>query len=114
MQRPPWIATAAPLLQEEAMTDAPTQNLLDELAALLGPHGFTRARDEMAPWLTDWRARYHGAAAALLSPSSTEEVAAIVARCADAAVALVPQGGNSSMVGGATPAADGAALLLSL
>ncbi len=50
----------------------------------------------------------------MLSPASTEEVAAIVRLCADAKVALVPQGGNSGMVGGATPDASGDQLLLSL
>jgi FAD/FMN-containing dehydrogenase len=68
----------------------------------------------MAPWLVDWRGRYRGRAAALLSPSSTAEVREIVVRCAEARVALVPQGGNTSMVGGATPRADGDSLLLSL
>jgi FAD/FMN-containing dehydrogenase len=96
------------------MPASPTDTLLRDLEALLGPRGFTRAADDMAPWLTDWRGRYHGAAAALLSPASTEQVAAIVARCGGAGVALVPQGGNSSMVGGATPPADGGALILSL
>ncbi|HEY0312441.1 MAG TPA: FAD-binding oxidoreductase [Allosphingosinicella sp.] len=96
------------------MPASPTDNLLRDLEALLGPRGFTRAADDMAPWLTDWRGRYHGAAAALLSPGSTDEVATIVARCAEAGVALVPQGGNSSMVGGATPLAEGGALILSL
>jgi len=96
------------------MPNRPSEALLEELEALLGPRGFTRAAGDMAPWLTDWRGRYRGAAAALLSPGSTNEVAAIVARCAEAGVAIVPQGGNSSMVGGATPPADGGALLLSL
>ena len=88
--------------------------LLDEFESLLGPRGFTREAGAMAPWLTDWRGRYHGVAGALLSPSSTAEVQAIVARCAGEEVALVPQGGNTSMVGGATPDAGGGALLLSL
>jgi FAD/FMN-containing dehydrogenase len=96
------------------MPASPTDTLLRDLEALLGPRGFTRAADDMAPWLTDWRGRYHGAAAALLSPGSAGEVAAIVRRCAAAGVALVPQGGNSSMVGGATPLEDGGALILSL
>src|SRR3546814_17394777 len=48
------------------------------------------------------------------SPASTEEVAAVVRLCADAKVALVPQGGNSGMVGGATPDDSGDQLLLSL
>ena len=96
------------------MDAAPPTELLDRLARLLGPKGFTRDEREMAPWLTDWRGRYCGAAAAMLSPSSTEQVAAIVRLCAGAGVPLVPQGGNSSMVGGATPDASGRALLLSL
>ena len=88
--------------------------LLDSLASLLGPRGFTRDPEAMGPWLSDWRGRYHGRSAALLSPASTAEVQAIVARCAGEGVALVPQGGNTSMVGGATPDASGDSLLLSL
>jgi FAD/FMN-containing dehydrogenase len=95
------------------MLRPPSPALLDALEALLGP-GFTRDEVDMAPWLTDWRGRYRGAAAAMLSPVSTAQVQAIVARCAAEQVPLVPQGGNSSMVGGATPSSDGGALLLSL
>ena len=91
----------------------PSQSLLDKLAGRLGPKGMTRDPAEMAPHLTDWRDRYHGGAAALLSPATREEVVEIVALCAEAAVPLVPQGGNTGMVGGATPDASGAALLLS-
>jgi FAD/FMN-containing dehydrogenase len=88
--------------------------LLDSLAAALGPRGFTRAPDDMAPWLDDWRGRYRGRAAALLSPANREEVAEIVRRCAAAGTALVPQGGNTSMVGGATPDDSGDQIILSL
>jgi FAD/FMN-containing dehydrogenase len=88
--------------------------LLDSLASLLGPRGFSREPEAMEPWLVDWRGRYRGKAEALLSPASTAEVQLIVQRCAEARVALVPQGGNSSMVGGATPGSGGGALLLSL
>lgn len=96
------------------MTRPPSASLLDALANLLGPKGYSIDADAMAPWLTDWRGKYHGRAAAMLSPATTEEVAAIVRLCADAQVALVPQGGNSGMVGGATPDASGDQLLLSL
>lgn len=96
------------------MTQAPSSSLLADLAALLGPKGFSAEAEALAPWLTDWRGKYHGRAAAMLSPASAEEVAAIVRLCADAKVALVPQGGNSGMVGGATPDASGDQLLLSL
>src|SRR3546814_4555258 len=83
------------------MTCAPSTSLLGDLAALLGPKGYSADPDTIAPWLTDWRGKYRGRAAAMLSPASTEEVAAVVRLCAEARVALVPQGGNSGMVGGA-------------
>ncbi|MEO8175934.1 MAG: FAD-binding oxidoreductase [Sphingomicrobium sp.] len=66
------------------------------------------------PWLTDWRGRFHGRSAAILAPASTADVAALVVLAARHGVALVPQGGNTSMVGGATPPDDGSALILSL
>jgi FAD/FMN-containing dehydrogenase len=81
---------------------------------LLGPRGFTRDAELMEPWLTDWRGRFTGAALALASPASTAEVAALVHLCAEHDVAIVPQGGNSGMCGGATPDGSGEAILLSL
>jgi FAD/FMN-containing dehydrogenase len=92
----------------------PDSALLDRLAAVLGPQGFITDRDLIAPWLTDWRERYHGESVALLAPATTEQVMAIVGLAAQARVALVPQGGNTGTVAGATPAPDGSALLLSL
>ncbi|MEA3061311.1 MAG: hypothetical protein QOJ94_1092 [Sphingomonadales bacterium] len=96
------------------MANIPSEAMLRDLAERLGPRGFTRDPTDMAPWLTDWRGRWHGRAAALASPADTAEVQAIVARCAAEGIAIVPQGGNSSMVGGATPDESGMALLLSL
>lgn len=96
------------------MTRPPSPALLQALADLLGTEGFSADTDTMTPWLTDWRGKYHGRAAAMLSPANTEEVAAAVRLCADAGAAIVPQGGNSGMVGGATPDASGNQLLLSL
>ena len=96
------------------MTRPPSASLLDTFANLLGPGGYSADPDAMAPWLTDWRGKYHGRSAAMLSPATTEEVASVVRLCAEAEVALVPQGGNSGMVGGATPDASGDQLLLSL
>ena len=96
------------------MSQAPSPDLLARLASVLGPKGYTTDADSMAPWLTDWRGKYTGRAAAMLSPASTEEVAAVVRLCAAEQAALVPQGGNSGMVGGATPDSGGNQLLLSL
>ncbi|MEE9434365.1 MAG: FAD-binding oxidoreductase [Sphingorhabdus sp.] len=72
------------------------------------------AASDMAPWLTDWRGRFTGKAAALLSPANTDEVAEIVKIAAAHRIAIVPQGGNSGMVAGATPDESGDAVLLSL
>ncbi len=93
---------------------ADTENLLRTLEAALGPKGFTRDAADIAPWLEDWRKRYRGAAPAMLSPASTGEVVEVVRLCSQAGMPLVPQGGNSSMVAGATPPPDGSALLLSM
>ncbi|MFS0735554.1 FAD-binding oxidoreductase [Sphingomonas sp. 1P06PA] len=90
------------------------EKLLDKLENRLGPRGFTRDPDAIRPWLTDWRGARTGASAALLSPADPAEVQAIVALAGAAGVPLVPQGGNTSMVAGATPPADGSALLVSL
>ncbi len=96
------------------MANPPPEALLKRLEERLGPRGFTRDPADMAPWLEDWRKRCRGAAAAMLSPGSTEEVVDIVRLCAEARVPLVPQGGNSSMVAGAIPPAEGGTLLLSM
>src|SRR5687768_5570334 len=69
---------------------------------------------DIAPWVSDWRGRLHGRADAILAPRSTEDLAAIVTMAGQLGVPLVPQGGNTSMVGGATPPEDGSALILSL
>lgn len=88
-------------------------DLIETLARLLGPRGFTADPADMRPWLTDWRGRITGAAAALLSPVDAAETQAIVRLAARAGVPIVPQGGNTSMVAGATPDASGRALILS-
>ncbi len=89
-------------------------DIISRLRETLGPKIVVTDQDLISPWLTDWRGLYHGQAAAILSPQTVEEVAACVRLAGDHGFALVPQGGNSSMVGGATPPADGSALILSL
>ena len=88
--------------------------LIDAVRQRFGPKAAVTDPAEIAPWLTDWRGRFVGRAEAILAPTSTDEVALIVAMAAERRVPLVPQGGNTSMVGGATPPADGLALILSL
>lgn len=90
------------------------RSLIDAVAERFGPKAIETDPQAIAPWLTDWRKRFHGAAPAILSPASTQEVAAILTMAVERGVPLVPQGGNTSMVGGATPPADGSALIMSL
>ncbi len=67
-------------------------------------HVLTQAQD-VAPFVEDWRGRYRGEVLAVVLPGSTEEVAAAVRACAQAGVKVLPQGGHTGMVGGATPVA---------
>lgn len=93
------------------MSDAP---LLDALRDVVGSAGLLTEAADIAPYCTDWRGLYHGASLAVVRPATVEELADIVRLCAAARVAMVPQGGNTSMVGGATPSADGRQLVVGL
>ncbi|MDR3098073.1 MAG: FAD-binding oxidoreductase [Paraburkholderia sp.] len=90
------------------------QAFLDACAAAIGAqHVLTDAHDT-APYLADWRKRYQGAACAVLCPASAAEVAAIVKLAHEHRIALVPQGGNTGLAGGATPGTSGREAVLSL
>jgi len=95
------------------MTDAEAQ-LIEEAKRKLDAKAVITDPKEIEPWVTDWRGRVHGASPAMLAPASTEEVAEIVRLAGEHQVPLVPQGGNTGMAAGATPPADGSAILLSI
>ena len=95
------------------MTDRVAQ-LIEKATLELGPKAVITDPGEVEPWVTDWRGRVHGAARAMIAPVSTDEAATIVRLAAEYGVPLVPQGGNTGMAAGATPPADGSALLLSM
>ena len=97
-----------------AMLPAMQERLIAEVRALLGQRAAVTDAQAIEPWLSDWRGRFRGRSEAMLEPRSTAEVADIVRLAAKHRVALVPQGGNTSMVGGATPPEDGSAMILSL
>jgi FAD/FMN-containing dehydrogenase len=86
---------------------------LAELQALLGAEHVLTG-DDTDSYTLDWRGRYRGRALAVARPGSVETVAAVVRLCAQHQVPLVPQGGNTSLCGGATPDNEGRALVLSL
>jgi FAD/FMN-containing dehydrogenase len=88
--------------------------LLEAIRAVVGPRGLLTDAADTAAYTEDWRRLYQGHTPAVVRPADTAELAAVVRLCAAARVPLVPQGGNTSMVGGATPDADGSQLVLSL
>lgn len=77
-----------------------------DLRAGLGPAGLLTGSDA-TPYLTGQRGLFTGEALAVVRPSSVEETSLVVRACAAHGVAIVPQGGNTGMSGGAVPAADG-------
>ncbi|MGB4062335.1 MAG: FAD-binding oxidoreductase [Azonexus sp.] len=89
-------------------------SLIDQLAALVGPAQVLSDPADIAPFVTDWRGRYRGAAQCVVRPGNTAEVAAVVKICVEAGVAIVPQGGNTSLCGAATPDDSGGAVVVSL
>ena len=95
------------------MTDI-RATLRARLDAAVGSSQVLTAAADIAPYVTDWRGRYHGRAQAVVRPGNTEEVAAVVRACAQAGVPIVAQGGNTGQCGGATPDAGGKAVVLSL
>src|SRR5579885_2872819 len=96
------------------MASPPSDDLLNRLRAALGPRGMLTDPADTAPYCEDWRRLYRGRTAAVLRPATTAEVAEAVRLCAAAGAAIVPQGGNTSMVGGAAVGEDGSELVLSL
>ncbi|MBK1712745.1 FAD-binding oxidoreductase [Rubrivivax gelatinosus] len=87
--------------------------LLDTLRAAVGAAQLLTEGD-LTAYELDWRRRWRGRALAVVRPGSTAEVAAVVRACAAAGVAIVPQGGNTGLVGGGVPDASGSQVLLSL
>ena len=99
---------------DQRATHADPATLVAELLALLGPNGILADASDVAPYLADWRGLYQGEAMAVLRPASTQEVSACVKLCMRHGIAIIPQGGNTSMVGGATPESRPRQVVLSL
>ncbi|MGD0642815.1 MAG: FAD-binding oxidoreductase [Roseiarcus sp.] len=87
---------------------------LEALARIVGAGHVLTDPALIAGNLEEPRGLYRGKALALVRPADTKEVAAVVAYCNAARVAIVPQGGNTGLVGGQTPDESGSQLILSL
>jgi FAD/FMN-containing dehydrogenase len=88
-------------------------NLIETLRGIVGAANVL-ADGDLRAWEEDWRKRERGKALAVVRPASTAQVAAVVKACAAAGTAIVPQGGNTGLVGGSTPDSSGTQVLLSL
>ena len=89
------------------------KNLIDSLVSIAG-NDAVLAGEPAAPYCTDWRGRYSGIALAVVFPSNTQQVAEVVKLCAANQIAIVPQGGNTSLCGGSVPLPQGEQVVLNL
>ncbi|MBL8565025.1 MAG: FAD-binding oxidoreductase [Hyphomicrobiaceae bacterium] len=104
MSRPTDIAALSP----------PSPETITRLVEVVGPsHAITDPVDQVS-YLREWRDRYVGKTPLVLRPGSTEEVARILAICHEARVGVVPQAGNTGLVGGQIPFEDGRDVVLSV
>jgi len=96
------------------MSSAPSIATVDALKAIVGSDGWLSSVDDTAPFNTDFRRLHQGRAALVVRPNTVDQVRQVVALCAAHSIAIVPQGGNTSYCGGATPNASGHQIVLCL
>lgn len=89
-------------------------HLLARLRELVGEAALISSPEDMQGYLEDWRGRYRGAARCVVKPGATAELAAVVALLAQHGIPMVPQAGNTGLVGGATPDATGNAVIINV
>ncbi|MBV9062438.1 MAG: FAD-binding oxidoreductase, partial [Alphaproteobacteria bacterium] len=91
-----------------------TPAVLDTLREIVGEKGLILDEQDKQPFVTDWRGSLVGRAAAVVRPANTQQVSEVVKLCHDNGVAIVPQGGNTGLMGGATPWPAHRGIVLSL
>jgi FAD/FMN-containing dehydrogenase len=90
------------------------EEALERIKGVVGPRGWIADPSDIEPYLVEARGLYRGATWLVVRPASTAEVAAVVRICADARLPIVPQGGNTGLVGGGVPPEDGHNIVLAL
>ena len=96
------------------MPEMTSDIIIKDLVSMLGTKAVLHNDDDTAPFLSDWHSRYHGKAHAVALPENTDQVSAVLAYADKHNIVVVPQGGNTGFMGGATPDASGHTILLSL
>ena len=92
----------------------PSPETIDALVRVVGEDHAIRDADAMAPYLVEWRDRYRGKAALVLKPGETEQVSSILKLANETRTAIVPQGGNTGLVGGQIPFETGHEVVVAL
>jgi FAD/FMN-containing dehydrogenase len=88
--------------------------VVDQLAGIVGVEQVLSAPDLMAAFVVDWTGRYRGDALCVVRPGCVDEVSAVLAMCSASGIPVVPQGGNTGLVGGSVPLSNSGAVVLSL
>ncbi len=88
--------------------------ILDRMAGIVGAKNVVTDADAMVPYLKEWRDLFRGKAQAIVRPGTVAEVVELVKLAAETGTALVPQGGNTGLVGGQIPIGEGREIVLSL
>jgi len=96
------------------LADPSLPHLLSQLSQLLGQDALVQDAGLRERYLVDWAGELKGSALAVVKPSNTQEVVQLVQWCRQNRVGLVPFGGNTGLVGGATPLDDGRQIVVSL
>lgn len=96
------------------MTASVPADVISRLKAVLGEGGWSQDPERLAPKLVEWRDRWQGNTPFLALPKTTAEVAAVIGVCAESGTPVVPQGGNTGLVGGQIPIGEGREIVLSL
>ncbi len=93
---------------------APTPEVLSRFAAIVGEKGVLIAPEDTGSYLQEWRGLYHGRTPMVLRPATVDQVSAILKLAHEERIAIVPQGGNTGLVGAQIPFETGSEIVLSL
>ena len=108
-----WLSCECPEYRSRE-NPALSAEIIAALLAIVGDAGLKTGEDETVSFLTDWHGQYRGQALAVVMPETTEQVSRVMALADAHDIVVVPQGGNTGFMGGATPDAAGNSILLSL
>ncbi len=107
---PSGLSNAASVLPLQEAADEPFARIRE----IVGPGGWLAAATDIEPYLVEQRGIYRGATSMVVRPASVAEVSRVVAVCAAAGIAIVPQGGNTGLCGAAVPPGNRPNIVLSL